>query len=61
MKFVYMVHIGRRCVLTYNKRRAVKCAKENRASVRRLSYSYFRDCGYRMDYPTFYVLSDKIA
>jgi predicted RNA-binding protein with EMAP domain len=59
-KTVYMVHKGTKATLTYNKRQAVKLAKENEAKIRSLSYGYFKDCHFTMDYPTFYAVSETV-
>jgi hypothetical protein len=61
MKMVYMVHKGKNCFLTYNKREAVQFAKQNDCLVRSLSYQYYKDCHFCMDYPTFYALSEPIS
>ena len=60
-KTVYMVHKGKKAILTYNKRRAIKIAQEHDAKVRSLSYGYFKDCHFTMDYPTFYAVSEPLS
>jgi hypothetical protein len=40
MKMVYMVYKRKNCFLTYNKREALKFAKENDCLVRSLSYQF---------------------
>lgn len=60
-KTVYMVHKGSKAILTYNKRKAAKLARENAAKIRALSYGYFKDCHFSMDYPTFYAVSEPIS
>jgi hypothetical protein len=61
MKNVYMVHKGKRAILTYNKQRAKQIAKlHNADGIRYLSYGYYKDCHFVMDFPTFYAVSDPL-
>ena len=60
-KTVYMVHKGTKARILYNKRKAIELAKENEAKIRSLSYGYYKDCHYCMDYPTFYAVSEPVT
>ena len=60
MKKVYMVYKGKRAAITYNKRNAIQKAKNEGARVRVLPYRYYKDCGFTMDMPTFYAVSEEL-
>ena len=55
-KQVYCVLVNGKPVITFNKREAHKMGD----NVRALSYGYYKDCGFVMDYPTFYAVSHAI-
>jgi hypothetical protein len=57
---VYMVHKGTKAILTYNKHEARQIAKQFNAQIRALSYQYYKNCNFCMDYPTFYAISEPI-
>ncbi len=59
-KRVYMVHKGKKAVITYNQRKALAFAKREHASVRSMSWGLYQDSS-SWDMPTFYALSDPVA
>ena len=61
MKNVYMVHKGKKAVLTYSKKRAFAIAKiHNADGIRQLPYWLYKECHFCMDLPTFYIYSDAL-
>ena len=55
----YMVHKGKRALITFNKREATNIAKEYDAKVREMPYSLYKDAG-TWDYPTFFIQSEEV-
>lgn len=59
MKKAYMVHKGKKAVITYNKQDAIKTARKFAAQVRSMDYWLFNQARI-WDLPTFYIQSDKV-
>lgn len=60
MQYVYGVFLPYSWWVTTSRIEALRFARDNCASARRLPYSYWVDCGRAMDAPTFRVMSDLI-
>ena len=59
MKKAYMVHKGKKAVITFNKQEAIKSARKHTAQVREMDYWLFNQARI-WDMPTFYEQSEKV-
>jgi len=55
-KQVYLITKNGRGYTTYQKKEAISIAKKETAAIYRLSYAYYKDCGFVMDIPTFKIV-----
>jgi hypothetical protein len=60
MKHAYFIHKGMKTMTVFSKALALTIAKNQQAEIYRLSYGYYKDCDFCMDWPTVYTAAVKI-